>query len=302
MGRFLPATLGLLQGVATHVQTTHQQNCLAQQIPLKFVFGESNSLTHFTQHLEAMEISGYQLHKLEDYYYFQQKVSPPSVGDFTPDLRSSHSDVRAPSELLNFSQSSEPVAMERSKTPPPPQLVPPSLRTHRRSLSSGYPLERFHVASFQPSLCGSDGDVEVGSGYEGGLSDSSFSEIKASPDAMATQAWLVLRVLSGQVGVYFQCRICEGVEGTQRGVCDQVIKALKLSCHRTNQWLLMKDMLETHICSPYLLSESASEAWVEEVVLQQTRAELFRAQEFKCDLVHSFHITPHWRIKERKGT
>ena len=38
------------------------------------------------------------------------------------------------------------------------------------------------------------------------------------------------------------------------------------SCHRANQLLLLRDMLETRQCSHLLLPESLSEAWVENVV------------------------------------
>ena len=38
------------------------------------------------------------------------------------------------------------------------------------------------------------------------------------------------------------------------------------ACHRANQLLLLRDMLETRQCSHLLLPEGLSEAWVENVV------------------------------------
>ena len=314
----------LLQSVASHVQATHNVgSCRAHQVPLKFVFGELSSMSYFTQRLEAISIPGYQLVKLEDYYYLKLKPRPSSSthqGDLTPELLSSQSDVRLSASQQLYFQSSEPT-FERSRTPPPPQLgVPVAARGHRRSMSSGYAQNcspKFRVPSMQASRCGSEADVElatleVGSGYEGEVSDdaSSVSEVlamKPSPGLTATMtahAWIVLRVLSNQVDLYFQLRHCEpveeGVRTELREVCEQVMNALQHGCHRTNQWLLMKSMLETRTCSPYLLSESASEAWVEEVVQQQGRPEPFRAQEFMCELMHRNFITPHWRIRERR--
>lgn len=310
---------GLLQGVATHIQTTRNAlgTCSTQQVPLNFVFGVLNSMSYFTQQLEAVDVPGYQLLKLDDYYYLKAKPSSRR-GDLTPDPMSSESDVRLSSALHHYyAQSSEP-APERSKTPPPPQLVPPAFRGHRRSMSSGYTYDyspRSKVSSLQASseLDVDLANVEVCSGYEGGLSDdaSSISEMlmmKSSPGISVTldsQAWIVLRVLSNQVDLYFQLRgsepIEESVESELRGMCEQVLSVIRQSCHRTNQWLLMKAMLDTRTCSPYLLSKSASEAWVEEVVLQQGRPESFRAQEFMCDLVHRNFITPHWRIRDMRG-
>lgn len=164
------------------------------------------------------------------------------------------------------------------------------------------------------SQCCSEADlIEVGSGYEAGLSNdntSSLSEVRVGPRlsqvcmAMEGRAWMLLRVLSGTVSIYFQVRSSHQLEEPflqeLYDVYEQVYKEVELTCHHTNQWFLLKDMLETRMCSPYLLLESASEAWVEGVVHQQARGEPFRAQEFMCSLVHSYHITPHWRVKDMK--
>jgi hypothetical protein len=183
-------------------------------------------------------------------------------------------------------------------------------------MSQGYPYHgnspKWKMGSLQASTCGSEVDVElvsvgVGSGYEGGQSDdaSSICELPALPQAMPVQPWVVLRVLPGQVDLYFQLRGSEVIKEAWQEELDHVLEAitsiLQQSCHRTNQWLLMKEMLDTRTCSPYLMSQSASEAWVEDVVAQHSRGEIFRAQEFHCDLVDSFNITPHWRIKDMKG-
>ena len=346
IGRSLePVSPALLQSVATHVQTTPTsiQSCVAQQVPLKFVFGEASSVSYFSQQLETLEVPGYRLHHQEDeYYYLTPKPPEPGMahlGDLTPDLLSSNSETRLSSGQLTYSQEPASVGMERSRTPPPPQAVPPALRVHRRSMSSGHPpqqllsahlLPQFRVSALQTATSAASGSqdldvqlatVEVSStsGYEAGLSDDASScvsdrlLIKRSPAApqlgegVKEKVWLVVRVLTGQVEVYFQLRSCEQwrveeeVWSKIRGVCDALVEAVRHSCHRTNQWLLLKDMLDTHSCSPYLLSQSAPEAWVEEVVLQQGRHDTFRAQEFMCDQVFNFHITPHWRIKDMKG-
>ncbi len=88
-------------------------------------------------------------------------------------------------------------------------------------------------------------------------------------------------------------------------LCGNLEEAVYKVCHCTNQWFLLKELLDTRMCSPYLLSESASEAWVDEVVnkhegtgSKDTR-ELFRGQEFMCDQQWKIHITPHWRLKEK---
>jgi hypothetical protein len=82
------------------------------------------------------------------------------------------------------------------------------------------------------------------------------------------------------------------------------------SCHRANQLLLLRDMLETRQCSHLLLPESLSEAWVENVVHKRMPSlmegggcgpEGFSPQQFRCDLQWSKHITPHYRLKSMKS-
>ena len=51
-----------------------------------------------------------------------------------------------------------------------------------------------------------------------------------------------------------------------RPLINKLSDRVKQACHHTNQWLLLRNMLETRLCSPLLLPESPSEAWVEEVV------------------------------------
>ena len=321
----------LLQGVATHVQTTPSTipTAYAKHVPLKFVMGEINSMTYFALQLEALDIPGYTLVKVEEYYYLTPKPHTPYQEVDTPDLLGSHSDIQL---LHQYSQSSEPLG--RSRTPPPaPPILP---RGHRRAqssggvaiprspggvttsrLSGGVSASRLKVLSLPSSKDGSDRDIhyediaDVSSGYEAGCSaDSLLFDVKDGaghvlPEGLETPVWMVLRVMSHQVDVYFQIRsskcVDERILSELEGRCDQLKMAVEQTCYHTNQWYLLKDMFETHMCSPYLLSESASEAWVEKVVEHQGTSEPFRAQEFMCDLVHSFHITPHWRIKDMKG-
>ena len=88
-------------------------------------------------------------------------------------------------------------------------------------------------------------------------------------------------------------------------LCDSVVEEVHQVCHRTNQWFLLKDMLETRMCSPLLLPESAPEAWVDEIVSKQVRegsqgGEVFRPMEFECKQQWKKHITPNWRLKVMK--
>ena len=88
-----------------------------------------------------------------------------------------------------------------------------------------------------------------------------------------------------------------------RMLCERVGEEVRQTCHRTNQWLLLQDMLHTRMCSPLLLPESASEAWVDEIVLRREHSPetSFRPQEFQCQLMWKMHITPHWRLKAMKS-
>lgn len=330
VGRSLvPPTPALLQAVATHVQASHNsmKTCYYQQVPLKFVFGHSHCMTFFTHHLETLPVSGYSLVKVEDYYYLRSEPRPSSstqLGDTTSDIlgselnlfpgcqQTSETDLaKTPPPALLTSET----ALARSKTPPPP--LPTTPRRHKRSLSSGYPFG--HSPKPIPiqlhSNLGSSEDLllKIASGcVSDNVSMMSSVAVKESSrgSRLESKAWMVLRVLSGKVELYSQLSHSGQTESSDlselRGVCEELLAVVRDSCRRTNQWFLMKEMLDTHKCSPLLLSESASEAWVEKVVVQQQQqsrgAEPFRAEQFMCDLVYSTNITPNWRVREMKGT
>ena len=107
--------------------------------------------------------------------------------------------------------------------------------------------------------------------------------------------WLVLRILPQKVVLYFQLQSsrqgAEKVLAKLKQLCEQVKDSVAKTCHETNQWFLLRDMLESKKCSPYLMSVSASEAWVNTVVKQEDK---FSPEEFKCELMWKTHITPHW--------
>ena len=71
------------------------------------------------------------------------------------------------------------------------------------------------------------------------------------------------------------------------------------SCHRANQLLLLRDMLETRQCSHLLLPESLSEAWVENVVHKRiltaltVRVEIFSLQ---SKIILSIKVLKHFHL------
>ena len=309
----------LLQNVSAHVQNSHNSvsTCQLKMSPLKFVFGEIHSLTYFIEQLESVALVGHALQKVGDYYYL--KPNPPSPdsahpGNLSADLYNSDSDmcVATPGSPSISSSSTH-----RSKTPPPPPpLLVSACLHHRRSQSTGYPMGHApfpgHMTSSQiSSQSTSQQDlVEVGSGYEAGLSSaSSLSEVKEEGGAsahicvaMEGVMWIIVRALAGTVTIYFHIRnsrqLGSEVMGELYDIYEQVSNHVESTCRRTNQWFLLKDMLNTRTCSPYLLLEAGSEAWVEGH--QHSRTDPFRSEEFACELVHNCHITPHPRVKEMK--
>ena len=58
----------------------------------------------------------------------------------------------------------------------------------------------------------------------------------------------------------------EGCLAKLRPLIDELREAAREACHRVNQLLLLRDMLETRQCLNLLLPESRPEAWVENVV------------------------------------
>ena len=69
------------------------------------------------------------------------------------------------------------------------------------------------------------------------------------------------------------------------------------------QWFLLKDMLSSRRCSPLLMLERFSDAWLEDVAKPKhvPSDDYFKPQQFQCQLVWKKMIFPHWRLKVSKG-
>lgn len=67
----------------------------------------------------------------------------------------------------------------------------------------------------------------------------------------------------------------------------------------------MKELLDTHVCSPLLLPESQSDEWVRRTITHHgdiiCGGERFCQQQFECDRQWRHHITPHWRLRTMKS-
>ena len=292
-----PITQSLLQTVVAHVEGTQSDICYSRRVPLRFVFGSNHSLSHFLHELETVHVPYYSVHKTGDYYYLSPKPHPHDHTHYKPRL-----------SLIDENSF-------RSKTPPPPSVLPKP-RKHRRSVSSDFAREhsyKAHPPSSQPDSAGvsMEGSREslVGSGYDASES-CSVSSVSLDVCGGATQdvdVWIILRPLPELVEVCLQVRSSHPwVDvGVLSQLCGSVEVGVASVCHRTNQWFLLKELLATRVCSPYLLSESPSEAWVDEVVSKhegvssKESREMFRGQEFMCNLKWKRHITPHWRLKAK---
>lgn len=349
-----PITTPLLQSVAAHVQATHRMSdsCFVVQIPLRFVFGANQSKIHFIEQLEMMDVpQTYSLNMIDEYCYIKPKKLFRQQTDSASDIRSSVPDFLMQSSMEYHDSSSDVLHMElaanaakyhqdrevdRSRTPPPTS-APPQSRSHRRSLSSGYPsghvpilnLSARHTPTLDiplsqaTSAFSSRSQISISKPGNNDSYDASDScSVSSVSEACRKRGdrvrdeigdnikgfWLVLRILPQKVDLYFQLQSSrQGVEralAKLKQLCEQVKGSVAKTCHQTNQWFLLRDMLETKKCSPYLMSVSASEAWVNTVVKHEeklTGQMMFDAEEFRCEQMWKTHITPHWRLKAMKS-
>ena len=344
-----PITTPLLQSVAAHVQATHRMSdsCFVVYIPLRFVFGANQSKTHFIEQLETMDVpQTYSLNMIDEYCYIKPKKLFRQQTDSASDIRSSVPDFLMQSSMEFCDSSSDALRMElrasaaakyqdrevdRSKTPPP-SSAPPQSRSHRRSLSSGYPSGHVPImnlsARHTPTALDIPSQTTSAFSSQSSISKPGNNDSYDASDSCSVSSiseacrkgkvreisdnikgfWLVLRILPQHVDLYFQLQSSR--QGAERALmklkqlCKQVETSVDKTCHRTNQWFLLRDMLETRKCSPYLMSVSASEAWVNTVVKQEEKLigqTMFVAEEFKCEQMWKTHITPHWRLKAMKS-
>lgn len=346
-----PITIPLLQSVATHVQATHRMSnsCFVVHIPLRFVFGANQSKTHFIEQLETMDVpQTYSLNMIDEYCYIKPKKLFRQQTDSASDIRSSVPNFLMQSSVEFHDSSTDMLRMElqanaatgkyqdreldRSKTPPPSSVPPPLSRSHRRSLSSGYPSGHVPILNLSARHTPTTLDIpsHTTSAFSSQISiskagnDDSYDASDSCSMSSISEAcgkrkirdeigdikgfWLVLRILPQKVDLYFQLQSSrQGVERALtklKQLCEQVESSVAKTCHQTNQWFLLRDMLETRKCSPYLMSVSASEAWVNTVVKQEEKLSgqmVFDAEEFRCEQMWKTHITPHWRLKAMKS-
>ena len=109
------------------------------------------------------------------------------------------------------------------------------------------------------------GDNQMGTddGYEGDSSDSEdecqwLIDLDRRRDLLPN-FWLILRLESGHVNVYFHCRFLEltspEVDGYQQ-IQKTAVVQIKNICRRVNQYLLLRDLHDKRICDALLEQES----------------------------------------------
>lgn len=69
----VPVHFSTLRSVVEHVASEAFSSCFHIKIPLVFIHGVDQSRDYFVQEFEAMSIAGYQLNRVQNYYYLSEE-------------------------------------------------------------------------------------------------------------------------------------------------------------------------------------------------------------------------------------
>jgi hypothetical protein len=302
----VPITSSTLEKVVSHIQSSKVASCQFVRVPLLFVYGAEQSMHRFIQEFESMSIPGYNLNKVENYYYLSED---------RPLSRHWHvKDASLTSSL---------------------DVLDPQLKDARKTGGDATPGGQHDSLQFlayvsQGSLGATSvesvatGDSTIGEGSE---DDSSVpyavrliqEDGEGHAIAACSDLWLILRISSTHVDIYFHSRYSEKLPEENENHCklrEMVESEVKSKCCQVNQAMLLANLFEKHTCHHLLLSESKEDTWaLGHTALASSplsfncvidpRMDAINALppgHFECDEQFRAHIPLHWRLTGGPGT
>ncbi|XP_053983197.1 KICSTOR complex protein SZT2-like [Hylaeus volcanicus] len=287
----------ILMFVANHVsESTDRFSCKLEKVPLHFVFPSEDSKPKFLNELKKLEIDKYCIKEEGNLFYFvknMERISSDTIqktyGDDKEELKVEHVQCNT----VESTEQLHEIDMNCDGTKK-------SCKTHLRFENYDSELEEK-----------SDVDNE----YEGNSdSDGGFKwliDLDNRPSCLPN-FWLILKVESDYVNVYFHCRFLEipSVEVDSYWHTQKtLISKIKSTCRRVNQYLLLQNLYKTSKCSELLETETSEDYnWRTETanefsntIQNRDSIENFTPGMFRCRVVWEFTFRLHPRLKTGPG-
>ena len=239
-----------LNFVARHVsESKDRTSCYTEKVPLHFVFPSENSVPKFLEELTRLEIDRYCIRQEGSLFYFVKNLEPPLCSaDLSGEQRNE--------ELADQNTFEEEVHPEVEKLE-----INQGIESRTKKQDSGDPPGYLSEIS---SI--GDGQIGTDDGYDG---DSSNSEDECQwliemdkRRKLLPNFWLILRVETTHVNVYFHCRFLELASSEvahYQQIQKLVVAQIKAICRRVNQYLLLHRLNDTRLCDSLLEPESSED-------------------------------------------
>lgn len=285
-----------LNFVARHVaESNDRSSCYTEKVPLHFVFPSENSVPKFLDELTKLEINRYCIRQEGKFFYFVKNLEQHTYNaDSSGEQRSEESgeqivlDDEIDSDLEKQENIDRRTKKQDSGDPP------------------GYLSEISSIG---------EGQIGTDDGYDGDSSDSEDEcQWLVEMDRrrkLLPNFWLILRVETTHVNVYFHCRFLElaSNEVTHYQQIQKLLVAqIKAICRRVNQYLLLHRLHDTRLCDPLLEPESSEDHnWKADSfsegsgVISHNASINLNPGMFRCPVVWEMPFCLHPRLKTGPG-
>ncbi|XP_076669350.1 KICSTOR complex protein SZT2 isoform X3 [Andrena cerasifolii] len=290
-----------LKFVANHVsKSVDKFSCKLEKVPLHFVFSSEDSKPKFLNELKKLVIDKYCIRPEGNLFYFVKNVDGISFDIVQEDFRTDKEESN-----LKDGNTVDSIAHEKLQETNMNQYdsetnVKTYLKFQNRNIQAS--------SIFQNKPRINDEYIEDSSSERGFKWLVDFDNRESS----LPNFWLILKVESDYVNVYFHCRFLEipSAEVTSYWHTQQMlISQIKSTCRRVNQYLLLQNLHKTSKCSELLETETSEDYnWKAETTNECTNTTQnrdsvpnFTPGIFRCRVVWEFTFQLHPRLKTGPG-
>ena len=284
----MPLSHQTLEFVRNHVQSSvDKTGSLVDSLDLNFVFGSKESLPKFKESFQQLELNGFVLREVGDYYHLDIKGKGDDGGE--EELRANRRKSARLSRHLQLSPVKETAASSPEES-----------------------REQSYEGTMEQSSSDSSSDCIAGlSCLEKDLS------LMTERTAFISNFACIFQVDQERVHMYIHYR--EGdpqVKNTWQTLHGELVSSIKALCTQVNQSLLLNDLYDTRTCNRLLEPESTRDIFSdrgrllsqedegEEVGLNYLEANLnmkFAPGKFRCPEVWETTFQLHPRLKQGQG-
>ncbi|XP_076659931.1 KICSTOR complex protein SZT2 isoform X2 [Halictus rubicundus] len=291
----------ILKFVANHVsESSDRFSCKLEKVPLHFVFPSENSKPKFLNELKTLEIDKYRIQQEAKLFYFVKSMEQvPTI--------ITQKDSSNDTEGSNVTHGNTVVSVEKNKIEMSNEMENEGEHNPRtNSKEENYDFEDFNTTGRRSELSGvHKGQYNSKQGFQ-------WLRDLDNRENFLPNFWLILKVESDYVNVYFHCRFLEITSAEVSSYWhtqNTLINKIKSTCRQVNQYLLLQNLHKTSKCSELLETETSEDFnWKSEAgnefsstIQSRDSVQSFTPGMFRCRVVWEFTFRLHPRLKTGPG-